>query len=514
MKKSYLTGTDQFCGAGGSTTGAKAAGIEMKLALNHWKLAIETHNTNHPETDHDCTDIQACDPRKYVSTDFLFTSPECTNHSLAKGIKRKYQNQLKLFGKVTIKPEEERSRATMWDVPRFAECHDYNFIVVENVVDAKYWTLFDAWLNAMHVLGYNHKSCFFNSMFFGECPQSRDRMYIVFWKKGNPEPDLNFRPKAPCKKCGIKESYQSWKRSDKKWGKYGKNGQYIYRCSKCNEPVIPFYHAALNCIDFSVPITRIGDRKRPLSKNTIKRIEHGLEKYKGQELVITTRYSSGINCRVNNARSEHFPTQPADGSHSICLTPRMFSEGYGGVISDSFSFMNTQTTIQDKNLLMPPFIAELYGNSKTADIKKAIGTITAGGVNHALVLANYSPGYAKSVSEALPTVTANDANGILTTDALNSFLTYYYGSGIQTSNMSDAISTVTTVERAGITIPDVKLEDCYYRTIKSHEIQRAMSFPDEYVILGNSKQRIKQLGNAVTPPVTEWITNRLIDTLK
>lgn len=74
MKNSYLTGTDQFCGAGGSTTGAKAAGIEMKLALNHWKLAIETHNTNHPETDHDCTDIQACDPRKYVSTDFIYTS--------------------------------------------------------------------------------------------------------------------------------------------------------------------------------------------------------------------------------------------------------------------------------------------------------------------------------------------------------------------------------------------------------------------------------------------------------
>lgn len=45
-KNTYITATDQFCGAGGSTSGAKAAGVEVKMALNHWKLAIETHNTN------------------------------------------------------------------------------------------------------------------------------------------------------------------------------------------------------------------------------------------------------------------------------------------------------------------------------------------------------------------------------------------------------------------------------------------------------------------------------------
>lgn len=52
MKNSYLTVTDQFCGAGGSSQGVRAlsrsmgGGLEVKLALNHWKLAIETHN-NH-----------------------------------------------------------------------------------------------------------------------------------------------------------------------------------------------------------------------------------------------------------------------------------------------------------------------------------------------------------------------------------------------------------------------------------------------------------------------------------
>ena len=97
MKHSYLTITDQFCGAGGSSQGARrlsrkmGGGLEIVLAMNHWRLAIETHNTNFPQTDHDCADISACDPRRYQSTDILITSPECTNHSLAKGVKRKYQ---------------------------------------------------------------------------------------------------------------------------------------------------------------------------------------------------------------------------------------------------------------------------------------------------------------------------------------------------------------------------------------------------------------------------------------
>ena len=295
-KKSYITATDQFCGAGGSTTGAKKAGVEVKMALNHWDLAIETHNTNHPEVDHDCTDVQACDPRRYPSTDILITSPECTNHSLAKGVQRRNRNQFDIFGQNGIRPEHERSRATMWDVPRFSEYHDYNAIIVENVVDARYWRMWDAWLMAMHSLGYNHRCVYLNSMFFPPCPQSRDRMYVVFWKKGNPTPDLDYRPVAPCPKCGEKETYQSWKRAEKKWGKYKQ--QYVYRCSSCNQVVTPYYYCAMNCIDWSEPIIRIGDRKKPLAAKTLKRIQYGLDKYGHRQMIITGRYTSGISCRV------------------------------------------------------------------------------------------------------------------------------------------------------------------------------------------------------------------------
>jgi DNA (cytosine-5)-methyltransferase 1 len=119
-KNSYITITDQFCGAGGSSIGATKAGAELRLAMNHWQLAIDTHNTNFPQADHDCADISASNPRKYPSTDILITSPECTNHSLAKGKPRRFYEK-NLWGDVLMDPAEERSRATMWDVPRFAD---------------------------------------------------------------------------------------------------------------------------------------------------------------------------------------------------------------------------------------------------------------------------------------------------------------------------------------------------------------------------------------------------------
>ncbi len=77
----------------------------------------------------------------------------------------------------------------MWDVPRFAEYHDYELVVVENVVEAAKWKLFPAWLSAMDALGYAGRPVYLNSMVAHPTPQSRDRMYYVFWRRGNPTSD-------------------------------------------------------------------------------------------------------------------------------------------------------------------------------------------------------------------------------------------------------------------------------------------------------------------------------------
>lgn len=487
------------------------------MAMNHWEQAIETHNTNHPEVDHDCTDIQACDPRRYPSTNILFTSPECTNHSLAKGQKRKHLEQMELFGKVDIDDKQERSRATMWDVPRFAEYHEYDLIVVENVVDAKRWRLWDSWLSTMQALGYKHKICYFNSMFFPPCPQSRDRIYVVFWKKGNKAPDLEHRPIAPCRKCGDKEAYQSFKPGGSTCKKY--RTQYVYRCSECMNEVTPYYYCAFNIIDWEVPIVRIGDRHRPLAEKTMIRIQHGLDKYQGQEMIITSRYTSGIDSRVKAALASPIPTQPGDTSHFLVGQVQMHSDGHGGRIRGSDQVLRTQTTRQDGSILVPPSIIELRGTSKSRLSSRELGAVTAGGINHGvmivrnnhnnkpipadkpigaqatavqhgLLMGNYSPGWVRDLTGPSGTQTTSGLQSLITHEAWNSYLSYYYGNDTF-SGIDESFNTVTTRDRAALTTMAPNIQDCYYRCLKSHEIQKAMAFASDYVVLGTAKERVK-----------------------
>jgi DNA (cytosine-5)-methyltransferase 1 len=283
-----ITLTDLFCGAGGSSTGAtQVPGVQVLLAANHWPLAVETHNANHPDTDHDCADLSQVDPRRYRRTDILWASPECTNHSVAKGRRRNIDATPDLFGEVLPNEAAERSRATMWDVVRFAEHHRYRAVVVENVVDAAKWVLFDSWLTAMKSLGYRHRIVYLNSMHAQAggtpAPQSRDRMYVVFWRAGESAPDLDrwTRPRAWCPNCEREvTTVQAWKNPARPWGRY--RAQYAWRCPSvtCRNTIVePAWLPAATVIDWNLRGQRIGDRAKPLAAKTLARIQAGLDKY-------------------------------------------------------------------------------------------------------------------------------------------------------------------------------------------------------------------------------------------
>ncbi len=57
---------DLFAGAGGSSEGARQAGARVVWAANHWPLAVEVHELNHPETAHACQDLTQADFRALV----------------------------------------------------------------------------------------------------------------------------------------------------------------------------------------------------------------------------------------------------------------------------------------------------------------------------------------------------------------------------------------------------------------------------------------------------------------
>lgn len=417
-KSSDIQITDQFCGAGGSSLAARATGATVRMALNHWARAIETHQTNFPEVQHDCTDISACNPKRYPATHILVTSPECTNHSVAGGKPRCYYQQ-DLFGRALLDPSEERSRATMWDVPRFAEVHRYEIIIVENVVDARQWRLFDAWLHAMQLLEYEHRLLYLNSMMVPPTPQSRDRMYMVFWKRRNTAPNLDIFPAAFCASCQREvAAQQRWKKLGSPWGKYQR--QYRYHCPSCHEEVIPRYTPAATAIDWSLPIERIGERKKPLKPRTLARIEAGLRKFGRQFLTVSLEFGN---------ESHH----------------------------------------------------------------------------------------ARPVTKPLPTQTTCQALGIVIPSAFQpqSFITSYYSGSNVIHSVDEPFGTVTTQDRHALVIPtkSLNVNDCGFRMIRPHEVQRAMAFPDNYVVLGSQREKVKQLGNAVTPPVMQLILQRCLATL-
>ncbi|TDZ91146.1 C-5 cytosine-specific DNA methylase [Mycobacteroides salmoniphilum] len=263
----HISMTDFFCGAGGSSTGAiQVPGVSIRAAANHWQLAVDTHSENHPDAAHVCADLSQIHPKYFPYSTFGWFSPECTNHSQAKGIKR-IDAQPDLFGETLPDEASERSRATMWDVVRFSEYHQYEVVFVENVVEATKWAPFQAWLTAMDSLGYEHRLVMLNSMHaqlggFG-APQSRDRLYVVFWRRGNRAPDLErvVRPRTICPDCGPVNAMQVFKKPGNTVGRYRQ--QYMYRCpnTTCrNQVVEPVVRAAAEIIDWSLLGERLGDK--------------------------------------------------------------------------------------------------------------------------------------------------------------------------------------------------------------------------------------------------------------
>lgn len=301
----------------------------------------------------------------------------CTNHSLAKGVARRLYER-DLFGNVFIDPAAERSRATMWDVPRFAEYHKYDIIITENVVDAANWRLFESWLFTMYNLDYLHEIVYFNSMYAMPTPQSRDRMYIVLWKKGIRKPNLDFCPIAHCLNCGKDvPAIQTWKKK-RKWGRY--KSQYFYRCSGCNLRVDPYYFAGMNAIDFSISAVRIGDRPIPLKPKTMARVKYGFERYGRTPLIVTGRYTTGIDCRVKDAMTDVIPTQPGDSSHAVAL-PWMvqtdFTKGNGQYVKNSVDPLATQSTRESLGVVMPWFVETGYthsGDNRVDPVSDAMNT--------------------------------------------------------------------------------------------------------------------------------------------
>ena len=521
-----LTLTDLFCGAGGSSTGAvQVPGIDVRVASNHWKLAVETHGANHVAADHVCADISQIDPHYFPKTDLLWASPSCTHHSQAQGKKRVFQPDM--FGDNLPNEAAERSRATMLDVPRFAEVHRYRAILVENVVEVTKWVLFPAWLQMMHDLGYEHRIISLNSMHAQlhglPAPQSRDRVYIIFWRKGSPKPDLErvVRPQAWCPSCGEMVSAMQAFKPGRKVGKY--RSQYLYRCPRvsCRNSVVePGWLPASSIIDWSLPGTRIGDRSRPLAEKTRARIAAGIARYWGPihleaagntyDAADPKHRSYGDPDAYYRAWSVSDPLKTVHTSESKALAIPV--EGREGKQPQSMDDpLRTQTTRLETGVAMHPFIAELRGGGSTArSTTEPLATVTASGNHHGLVMPYYGNATVSTTREALSTVTTVDRHALL---MRNNTQRGDDQSSMTTPIGEPARTITTTGHQSLLTGGSIDVDDVFFRMLEPSEVKQAMAFPKDYVLLGNRREMVRLSGNAVTPPAARDLVATVAEAL-
>jgi len=502
-----ITLTDIFAGAGGSSTGAiQVPGVQVRLAANHWKLAVDVHNSNHPNTEHALVDLHLEDPRNFPKTDVLWASPECTKWSVANSKAHALSIEMgadpSLFDDIpeelisTEQDEIDRSRLLMFDVLRFIEHHRYRMVIVENVVDiatqAKFSNAWELWRKGLRRLGYQFRVLSLNSMHAQmaglPAPQSRDRLYIVAWPEGEATPDLErvLSPRAWCPRCErLTEGRQAWK-NGRTVGRY--RTQYVYVCRSCGTIVEPSWLPASAAIDWSIQGQLIGERDKPLSEKTMARIREGLRRYSHEFLTqfrdrtrdldpqlspLNTVVADGANYGLVNP---HGLLLEAAGNTYDAADPRHPQYGQEGAYYRVWPDADPLRTLHgsaSKALLIPTegrdgkharpdglplrtqtcrnelgILTMLRGTNAPKLTSEAMDTLAASGLHHGLLVPSGGTWHehAYPIDAAMRTVMTRDNHGLL--------VPYYSGSETAKPT-SEPIGALTTRDRyALVETPD------------------------------------------------------------
>ncbi len=483
-KKRRLQGIDLFCGAGGFTTGAVQSGyVDMRLAINHWRTAVYSHQNNHKNTRHICARIDDVDPRNdktLPACDLLLASPECTHHSNAR----------------SGRPIDDQKRATPWHVLVWAEAKRPDWIVVENVREFRNWgpltkagqpnkrqkgRTFKAWIKAIKSLGYQVDHQLLNAADFG-APTKRIRLFIIARRRRShkdiPWPEPTHTPEQWLPAAGI--------------------------------------------IDWQKPCPSIFTRKRPLAPKTLRRIKIGMEKFV-KPFVVKLRNHGTVG-----DIGDPLDTITAGGTHhGLCVPFFLPREGIydsKGTPKRSRSIgepLPTIITSHGPGHLVMPFLIKYHGG---VDPRRD-GTERSCDVQHPLPTIDTQPRFAiaspyllainhggdddrsHSLGQPMATLTAKNGHSLVIP-----FLTKYYGTG-GAAPVTAPVDTITAKDRFGLTLIETMRElgvvDIGFRMLGVDELLRAQGFPGDYFLHGTKAEQVKQIGNSVSPPVAKAICTTL-----
>ena len=396
--KRRIVAVDMFCGAGGTSTGLAQAceslHLDVKLtAINHWRIAIASHKTNHPWARHINSSVEKLDPFQVVPgrrVDLLVASPECRHHSTARG----------------GRPIRDQKRASAWYILRWAELLYVKNILIENVQEFRKWgplnskgkrikalegQTYQSFLQALRSLGYHVEERVINSADHGDAT-TRKRLFIIArrHRRTVPWPSSSYAAHA--------------------------NG-------------LPGWRPAAEVIDWSTPGIPIHLRKEyglpPLAKKTLARIREGIKKYAGPwkepflVLLRGTGKSKSIRLPV--------PALTAQGNHvALCepflLSHRVFDRE--NVDSVKKPLRTITSTARDIALAQPFIVQTAFkkGNGKyVRSIDQPVPTLTtdpAVGVAMPFIIPQHvermgQKPRARGVRKPVPTATSHGAGALV-----------------------------------------------------------------------------------------------------
>lgn len=527
------TAVDLFSGFGGLTEAVRRAGFSVIMAANHNSYKVEVHEANHSYAEHwiaDLVDPESSDyhsARDLPAADLLVAGVSCTNHSQANTVKA-YAQDGTLFelddpdfeARVT---RSERDRATANCVLHYAAQHHPRLILIECTTELTSWgpavpgkkygdgKTYKWWLSQFDLLNYRHKVLYLNSQFFG-VPQSRDRLYIAFWDRSLPDPDLEHRPVSRCHNCDKDvEAVWTWRTGIPPTGsvRYGK--QYEYRCPSCRRPVVPPMTPSLAALDLTDLGMRIGDKP-------VKTHKDGST---GPFAASTMLRAERCRQRFANFPAILMPAKGVHGSERHLLQP-----------------LATQTSQQEAAILSTGPTAQPLWNHPAAvavgvdnfqgaprgigePLPTQVGSETLAVVSSGVLpfRKNTLPAMA---TEAMPTFTSDQIPGLLSAAG---WFKQNGPTGNETAPhpLTDPLGTLTAHDTTALlmanwraALAELPLEECYFRMMRAYEIGRGcgfdVDFPDQpgsFIVWGSARNQTDGFGNAVSPQVGEHIGSRL-----
>ena len=465
---------DLFCGAGGSSTGAEKAieeiGGRMELvAVNHWPIAVQTHQLNHPTAQHYLQDLDKADPEEIVPNgylDLLMASPECRFYSRARG----------------GKPIHSQGRMHPWIVHRWLTSLNVKTLICENVPEFTDWgplqgdgrpdktkkgMYFEEWVKSLWGLGYQAEWRMLNAANYGDAT-TRIRFFLQARNDGKP---IRW-PEATHSKTGSPSLLQE----------------------------LPKWRTAREIIDWSNPGRSLLDdpkyRKKPLAEKTRRRIAKGLERFGGP---LAHLYIRLLNLPPENqggsaATPENQERSPAQESfilnrngengstrvHSVDNPiPTATTRGAGYLVEPTAhpfhgsdrqhtaprspdEPLHTITTLTGGGLYLAEAKAQPFvGANHNHNVPKGVGapvpsaTTAQGGGNFpvkpdmkAFMLGQQSGGAPRQTSEPVPTVTTDGAISLIQPSIIE-----YYGQS-NTREVTEPLSTILSIPKARLSETD------------------------------------------------------------